>query len=75
MDLLHVGPLSSSSKDCYSNDYLVYSEGAFTVVLGAVFLFLLPKTVATCKYLSAEQKEVVYKALECEGQRQETDVS
>jgi len=53
--------------------WIFFIEGAFTVVCGIAFLFVLPKTVASCKYLTAEQKEVVYKALEYEGQRQETD--
>lgn len=37
-------------------------------------MFVLPKTVASCRYLTEEQKTIVYRALENEGQRQEVNV-
>lgn len=55
--------------------FLCSSEGAFTVACGVFFLFVLPRDIKTCRYLDAEQKLVVAKALAAEGFANEADVS
>lgn len=43
------------------------SEGAFTVVVGSVIFFLLPRSINTCRYLSEEQKSILTRAMAHDG--------
>ncbi|KAK9898406.1 MFS general substrate transporter [Cystobasidium minutum MCA 4210] len=47
--------------------WIFFIEGAFTVGAGLFFLFVLPRDIQSCRYLSQEQKDVVAKALAAEG--------
>jgi len=47
--------------------WIFYIEGAMTVAIGGIFLFVLPRNIASTRYLSEEQKELLGKAMRYDG--------